>query len=605
MDVVNIIVPITNLANNLQNLESWLNFPHTRNLAIIIVHDISENQTGKAIRELINNHSELDIQLIEGHFGSPGIARNAGLEAILNNGWVSFWDGDDVPLVENFIEMVNLAELNNKEIAAGGFEVVDLNLSKQFSREVHLFSGQGSYSEIALFPGIWRWAFKKQRIRDKVFKNFMMGEDQEFLDLLDIEIVEIYFYENSVYKYFVNRFGQLTSNVNSVEQLAATMKIILDFSTGYKSQLGQALFLRQTITLLVRGTLREKLRGISHLHQFTRSDSSRFRIYYFLTKNLIQLVIFYSRRTKTIQFFLFGGLGNQLFQLRTALAKTEGKPVILNVSLLKQAQLQSADLLDFNIPANVHFLLAGHIKMSDRKILNSAIRYSASNKKVRKSFSVRNWLGSVLRFLLTIKFGGSWFINSGVGADLRLKESRATNYLGYFQFANMELTQTSGQFNLELKNTSLEFRQIRSTLEINKSVLVQIRMGDYVNEEKIGHLGTKYFETQLQAAFKDFEYRRIYLFSDNVDLALKSIPSNLRQFVHIIDSDTLKASELLELMRYASHYIISNSTFGWWGAYLSYATDPVIVVPEPWFAKFAEPKNLIPTAWQKASRDGV
>ena len=569
------------------------------------MHDISENQTGEAIRELINNHSELDIHLIEGYFGSPGLARNAGLEAISNNGWVSFWDGDDVPLVENFIEMVNLAELNNKEIAAGGFEVVDLNLSKQFSREVHLFSGQGNYSQIALLPGIWRWAFKKQRIGDKIFKNFRMGEDQEFLDLLDIEIIEIYFYENSVYKYFVNRFGQLTSNVNSVGQLAATMKISLDSSTGYKSPLGQALFLRQTITLLVRGTLREKFRGISYLHQFTRSYSSRFRIYHSLTKNLIQLVAFYIQRTKTIQFFLFGGLGNQLFQLRTALAKTEGKPIILNVSLLKQAQLQSADLLDFNVPTNVHFLLPGRIKMSDRKILNTAIRFSASNHKIRKFLSVGNWLGSVLQFALTIKFGGSWFINSGVGADLRLKGSRATNYLGYFQFANMELIQTSRQFNLELKNCSPEFKQIRSTLEINKSILVQIRMGDYVNEENIGHLGTKYFKTQLQAAFKDFEYRRIYLFSDNVDLALKSIPSNLRQFVHVIDSDTLKASELLELMRYASYYIISNSTFGWWGAYLSYATDPVIVVPEPWFAKFAEPKNLIPTAWQKASRYGV
>jgi hypothetical protein len=599
MVAINIIVPITNLAEHLHNLESWISIVESGTLTIIIVHDISDDRTGGALRELISKYPELNIELIEGHFGSPGLARNAGLQALKNEGWVSFWDADDVSLVENFLEMVHLADLDHKDIAVGGFEVVDLNISNKFSRELHLFSGNRNFHEIALYPGIWRWAFRVSIIAGKNFKDLKMGEDQEFLASLDIQISELYFYENSVYKYFINRLGQLTSSSNSVEELVKTMEVTLGRSDVYRSKLGQLFFLRQITTLFVRGTTTQKCKIISFLRQYvSKSDKSVLRIVISLFFNFMLLIKSQLHRSKMRQIYLFGGLGNQLFQYKAAIYKTEGKPIILNASLLNQSQIQSADLLDFRLPVNVYCLLPGRIKSPDRKILNSAIRYSANDHKILG-------LGTILRSTLKFRFGGSWFINSGVGADMKLASTQARNYLGYFQFAQLDEATSPTKFEVELINVSTELRRIISSLNIEKSMLVQVRMGDYLQDSNIGHLNYNFFEAQLQKACKEFEFEKIYLYSDNPDSAWKLIPSNLHGFTRIIHSDTLKPSEILELMRYATHYIISNSTFGWWGAHLTYSPDSTVVAPDPWFAKLNDPVNLIPKSWQKASRNGV
>ena len=605
MDAINIIVPVHNLEHNLQNLESWLDTVKPGTLEIIIVHDIGEDRTGEVIQELISKHPRLGIRLVEGHFGSPGMSRNAGLKEISNQGWISFWDGDDFPLVDNFLEMVHLAELEGKKISVGGFEIVDIDISRKFSREVHLFNNQGNFYKIALSPGIWRWAFKRQRINAREFKNFQMGEDQEYLAELNVELSEIYFYEKTVYKYFVSRPGQLTSSEKSVKQLVTTIKLILDSADGYKSLLGQIFFLRQLITLLAKGTLREKLKVIGYLGQFTRSAPHKSRIYRSLLFDLIQLAKFQHHRERTTQFFLFGGLGNQLFQYKAAVNKTRDRPVLLNASLLNQSQIQSADLLDFSTPANVYFVLPGQLSKSDRKILNVAIRYSASKHKVRNSTPGGVGLSTFLQLILRFKFGGSWFVNRGVGADVRFKNAEAENYLGYFQFSNLELGNTLNRFSLQLKKVSPEFEQIKSSLNADMTLVVQVRVGDYKKEDKIGLLGERYFETQIQEALKAFPIQRVYLHSDSPETASEVIPLKLRSITNVIHSDSLKSSELLELMRYGSYYIISNSTFGWWGAYLSYTPTPVVIVPEPWFSKLTNPTNLIPIDWHKASRYGL
>ena len=43
-------------------------------------------------------------------------------------------------------------------------------------------------------------------------------------------------------------------------------------------------------------------------------------------------------------------------------------------------------------------------------------------------------------------------------------------------------------------------------------------------------------------------------------------------------------------MSLCSHFILSNSSFSWWGAYLSQYENKVIVAPETWFGPDA-PQN--------------
>jgi hypothetical protein len=52
----------------------------------------------------------------------------------------------------------------------------------------------------------------------------------------------------------------------------------------------------------------------------------------------------------------------------------------------------------------------------------------------------------------------------------------------------------------------------------------------------------------------------------------------------------------LELMRCCKYFIIPNSTFSWWGAWLSTFKDKIVIAPERWITY--EKTNLrIPHNW--------
>jgi hypothetical protein len=55
-------------------------------------------------------------------------------------------------------------------------------------------------------------------------------------------------------------------------------------------------------------------------------------------------------------------------------------------------------------------------------------------------------------------------------------------------------------------------------------------------------------------------------------------------------------------MQFGGAHIIANSTFSWWGAYLSRSTK-IVIAPGSWFKDLEEPLDLIPPEWKRIKND--
>ncbi len=67
-----------------------------------------------------------------------------------------------------------------------------------------------------------------------------------------------------------------------------------------------------------------------------------------------------------------------------------------------------------------------------------------------------------------------------------------------------------------------------------------------------------------------------------ITTGLKKISKFLIPSYHITHNDVENGFEDLRLMSLCKHFIIANSTFSWWGAWLSTNEDKIVIVPKPW-----------------------
>ena len=242
-------------------LSQWLNSSGLSSLEVVIVHDESEDQTSLELEVLLGKVPSSRVRIIEGRFGNPGSARNAGLQRVQTQ-WVTFWDSDDLPDVENFLELVCQANNAGAECAVGSFRVLFEN-DQSVSKDYLIGANQSdSLNNIAMNPGIWRWAFKTSILRNKSFLPIRMGEDVCFLAEVGVADFEIYQFPKIVYNYHTGVVGQLTSNPVLIKDLITSMKFLIkelsDSSMAMRAFISK-LFWRQFFSVIKRGTQKDKV----------------------------------------------------------------------------------------------------------------------------------------------------------------------------------------------------------------------------------------------------------------------------------------------------------------------------------------------------------
>lgn len=220
---ITVVVPVSNMAGNLANLREWMSNSDLTDFFVILVHDIRDFETGFELEEIQSSHPA-NCKIIEGVFGNPGAARNAGIK-ISKTPWICFWDADDIPNVQAFRNLWTKTIAENSNIGVGNFSQVNLLTDKETIEKFPKNFSQ-LLDSCVKSPGLWRFIFSRNAIENVTFPEICMGEDAIFLLRIFDVTQKVSFIDQSIYTYFQGVPNQLTSRPSKGKDLVVGLEEI-------------------------------------------------------------------------------------------------------------------------------------------------------------------------------------------------------------------------------------------------------------------------------------------------------------------------------------------------------------------------------------------
>lgn len=149
---------------------------------------------------------------------------------------------------------------------------------------------------------------------------------------------------------------------------------------------------------------------------------------------------------------------------------------------------------------------------------------------------------------------------------------------GYFQsekFFQNSIKKIKRMFDIKM---SEDFCEIHGFDKSKKQIGIHIRRGDYVGLQEFHPLqSVEYYTTAIDIIkSKIGDNVQIVVFSDDLDWC-KTQFSEDYLYPDVNDIETLF------MMTHCHHYVIANSSFSWWGAYLCKNKNSIVVAPKIWF----------------------
>jgi len=148
-----------------------------------------------------------------------------------------------------------------------------------------------------------------------------------------------------------------------------------------------------------------------------------------------------------------------------------------------------------------------------------------------------------------------------------------------------------------------EHEDLRAKIsEDPNAVCIQVRRGDYVSNTKVravhGLLPRAYFLRGLAHLDNQQSVSQVFVFSDDAHWSKKNLNLPFPSTVIDLPQSALQPAHSLALLSSGSRFVISNSSFGWWGAWLSGADGSNIVAPREWFRdNRLDDETLVPPNW--------
>jgi hypothetical protein len=265
-----------------------------------------------------------------------------------------------------------------------------------------------------------------------------------------------------------------------------------------------------------------------------------------------------------IRVVLLGRTGNNLFQyaLGQVLARKHGVPLVMDASWFNQQGWREVS----------HFLTLP---------LNAKIvrRFSLATRALRNITGKHYW-----------EYRGEPIIRESIDDqkfDSSILESPSNcTIFGYFQsplyFASIAELLRSELNGLLTENIGVS-PALRDKLSSPSSIAVHVRRGDYLLNPTFDVCNQSYYKIGMTRLRERIPGAHFHIFSDDPVWCRSEFKSHDVEVMEF-SPDRVNPLHDLHLMSLASHHLIANSTYSWWGAWLGLKPGQTVMMPDRWYA---------------------
>jgi hypothetical protein len=302
---------------------------------------------------------------------------------------------------------------------------------------------------------------------------------------------------------------------------------------------------------------------------------------------------------------LSGGLGNQMFQYIAA-RELLGDKFTLNSGYLPTSLSAQGfpEICDLNLIDTIKIDVSKK-PYAQRKIMSLILKLSSVwiSKTWKQKIAIL--MRPLLFKILSITFfrGYQLITGKGIGwSELDVSNGKPIILIGNFQsYIWVENSLQKYKDELNLKLSSKIVADYGKLSELEKPLIVHVRLGDFLEIPELNVINKQYFKSAINESMEANTSKKVWLFTNNSDFIGNYISDLEDPKYRLFSLEFLTSAETLQVMKLGSGYILSNSTYGWWAAFLRKNDQAKVVVPANWYSTLPIPYKLIPDNWLKVN----